>query len=75
MAKWEIAQFNPDRLVLWVFVRRGQDRIVSSRGTDVETPCSRVRLVELEGTSAQDDTVFSVKHFPSRFETEQRNGR
>jgi hypothetical protein len=61
----QIAQLDPNRPVLWERVRRGQDRIVSGRGTDVEAPGSRVGLVELERTPAQNDTVFSLQHiFP-----------
>jgi hypothetical protein len=61
----QIAQLDPNRPVVWERVRRGQDRIVSGRGADVEAPGSRVRLVELERTPAQNDTVFSLHHiFP-----------
>jgi hypothetical protein len=56
----QIAKLDPNRPVLWERVRRGQDGIVSGRGTDVEAPGSRVGLAELERTPAQNDTVFSL---------------
>jgi hypothetical protein len=58
----EIAEFDPDWPVLRVLVRCGQDRIASSTGADVETPCSRVRFAGFERMSAQNDTVYGLKH-------------
>jgi hypothetical protein len=62
----EIAEFDPDWPVLRMLIRCGQDRIASGTGADVETPGSRVGLAGFERTSAQNDTVDSLKHASSK---------